>query len=372
MTYFITGATGFIGRRLLAALLAHDGATVYALVRRGSAGRLVQIADELGARDRVEVVFGDLTEPQLGVAPREIEALRGKVGHFFHLAAIYDLTAPAELNDRVNVAGTRNAVELAGALQAGCFEHVSSVAVAGNHVGTYTETMFDVGQPLEHPYHRTKFESERIVRAECTVPWRVYRPAVVIGDSRTGEMDKADGPYYFLPLIKRMSLLPGRWRVPWPRFGDTNVVPVDFVARAIDHIAHLPGHDGEAFHIVNPAPQRSLDVFNAFAVPAGAPRFAGVLPRWTFTAGLAAPGVRSRLLPWLGIPSEALDHAEFSCHFDATHATAVLAGSGIEVPALDSYGDVLWRYWATNLDPARGRRSLLPAARFRAIARSQS
>jgi thioester reductase-like protein len=357
MSYFITGATGFIGRRLLEQLVTHEG-TVHALVREESAGRLARIADALGATDRIRPVVGDLTAPRLGLSDPQVAELTGRIEHFFHLAAIYDLTADARTNTRVNVGGTRHAVALANEIGAGCFEHVSSVAVAGAHLGTFTEAMFDERQPLQHPYHVTKFESERLVRNQAAGAWRVYRPAVVIGDSRTGEMDKLDGPYYFLPLIKRLRGLPAHWRLPWPRLGATNVVPVDFVARAIDHIAHRPGLDHRAFHLVDPAPQRSLDVFNAFATAAGAPRLAGVLPRWTFDAGLTVPGVRRLLLPWLGIPADALDHIEFSSHFDAREATAALAGSGIDLTPLTEYAPELWRYWAEYLDPARGARAL--------------
>src|SRR5205085_1752495 len=106
-----------------------------------------------------------------------------------------------EANELANVGGTRETVAVANALKARCLHHVSSVAAAGNYVGTFTEAMFDEGQPLPHPYHRTKFESERIARQESRIPWRVYRPAIVVGDSRSGEMDKVDGPYYFFPLL---------------------------------------------------------------------------------------------------------------------------------------------------------------------------
>jgi len=362
MSYFITGATGFIGRRLLEQLVARDG-DIYALVREQSAGKLTEIADRLDAADRIHPVHGDLTAPRLGLSDAQVAELDGRIDHFFHLAAIYDLTADARTNTRVNVGGTRRAVALANALEAGCFEHVSSVAVAGAHPGTFTEAMFDEGQPLDHPYHLTKFESEQIVRAQVAGRWRVYRPAVVIGDTRTGEIDKVDGPYYFLPLIAELSRLPGGWRVPWPRMRHTNVVPVDFVAAAIDHIAHQPSLDCQAFHIVDPNPQRSLDVFNAFGAAAGAPRLVPTLPRWMFELGLAVPGVRRRLLPRLGIPAEAIDHAEFTAYFDATRATSALAGSGIAPPPLESYAPLLWRYWAEHLSPAADRRRALPAAR---------
>src|SRR3546814_11795219 len=145
--------------------------------------------------------------------------------------------------------------------------------------------MFEEGQPLPSPYHRTKYESEKLVRDEARVPWRVYRPAIVVGDSQTGTMDKVDGPYYFFPLIKRMrDHLPAWLPLVGADLGDTNVVPVDYVAKAMDHPAHLPGRDGEAFHLVNPEPQPVVDLINAFCAADGAPRFATPIDR-SVTAG---------------------------------------------------------------------------------------
>ena len=104
------------------------------------------------------------------------------------------------------------------------------------------------------------------------MPWRVYRPAIVVGDSRTGLIDKVDGPYYLFELIRRLSVLPGWMRLPGPDLGATNVVPVDYVVDAMDHLMHVDGLDGHAFHLVNPRPQPVHKVFNAFAAAAGAPR----------------------------------------------------------------------------------------------------
>ncbi len=135
--------------------------------------------------------------------------------------------------------------------------------------------MFDEGQRLPSPYHRTKFESEKIVREESEVPWRVYRPAIVVGHSETGAMDKIDGPYYFFPLLKRMrDSLPGWVPLVGVDLGDTNVVPVDYVAKAMDHIAHQPDLDGQAFHLVNPEPLSTVGLINSFAGAAKAPQFA--------------------------------------------------------------------------------------------------
>src|SRR4051812_13828857 len=237
MAYFVTGATGFIGRHLVQELLDHHDGEIFVLVRPGSRDRLAHLLRSWGNPTRVTPVEGDLTEPRLGVRRSWTSRHRGQIDHFFHVAALYDMTAPDELNEQLNVGGTRAALELADALDAGRFHQVSSIAAAGDYHGVFDETMFDVGQDLPSAYHRTKFESERIVREEATVPWRVYRPAVVVGHSETGAMDKVDGPYYFFPLFKLMrDTLPSWLPLMGIDLGDTNVVPVDYVAKAMDHL----------------------------------------------------------------------------------------------------------------------------------------
>src|SRR5690349_6551639 len=203
MPYFVTGATGFIGRHLVAELVDHREGTVFVLCREASLPRMESLIESWGS-DRVVPVVGDLSADLLGVAEEWVREHRSRIEHFFHLAAIYDMTADDATNEAMNVGGTRHALELAEALQVGCFHQVSSVAAAGEYHGRFDETMFDEGQELPSPYHRTKYESEKIVREEAKVPWRVYRPAIVVGDSQTGAMDKVDGPYYFFPLMKLM------------------------------------------------------------------------------------------------------------------------------------------------------------------------
>ncbi|HEX3977072.1 MAG TPA: SDR family oxidoreductase [Solirubrobacteraceae bacterium] len=365
MTYLVTGATGFIGRHLVARLLDRDD-DVYVLVRQGSLDKLAALHEKwpAGSEDRVHPVIGDLTQPRLGVSDEDLARLKDAgVGHFFHLAAIYDMTVDDDRNRIANVEGTRHAVELANALGAGTFHHASSIAVAGAYQGLFREDMFDEGQKLEHAYHRTKFESEKIARSQTQMPWRVYRPAVVVGNSKTGEMDKIDGPYYFFTAIKMLRhYLPGWFPLIGPELGDTNLVPVDFVADAMDHIAHRSGLDGQAFHLTNPRSQRSGEVLNAFAAAAHAPRLSmridtrllQALPKGTLGMLMhlpAAKGVRRAILADFGIPEEILGHIRLVPQFDTRDTERALKGSGIEVPPLQSYAAKLWDYWERNLDP---------------------
>ena len=360
-SYFVTGATGFVGRHLVERLLERDG-DVYVLVREGSRERLDALIERWGAGDRVKPVVGDLSEPLLGVSEEDRKALAG-VEHFFHLAAIYDMTADETQNALLNVGGTQNAVQLANELGAGVFHHISSVAVAGRYKGHFTEDMFDEGQELHTPYHRTKFEAEKLVRAKVQGAWRVYRPAVVIGNSKTGEMDKIDGPYYFFKVLQKLRNALPKWAplvsIEW---GWTNLVPVDYVAAAIDHIAHEEGYDGQAFHIVDPKGIRAGEAMNIFAEAGHAPhavmrvdkKMTDMLPKGVLHYAMQIPalkGVRKSVLGDLGIPDEILQDIAFTAKFDARDTQRALAGTGIELPPLDSYAAKLWDYWERNLDP---------------------
>ena len=319
MTYFVTGATGFIGRFLVERLLAREG-DCYVLVREESTEKLQTLITERWipaiptAAERIKPVIGDLTKPRLGLSKETVADLKDKVDHFFHLAAVYDMTAGEDRDRITNVEGTRHAVELANALEVGCFHHASSIAVAGTYKGLFREDMFDEGQKLDHPYHLTKFEAEKIARTQTSVPWRIYRPSIVVGNSQTGEMDKIDGPYYFFTAIKMARhYLPGWFPLIGPEFGYTNIVPVDYVAAAMDHIAHQPDLDGLCFQLCNPRSQRSGDVINAFAEAAHAPKLSmridskliQALPKGTFSMLMqlpAAKGVRRSILADFGIP----------------------------------------------------------------------
>jgi NAD(P)-dependent dehydrogenase (short-subunit alcohol dehydrogenase family) len=360
LNYFVTGATGFIGRHLVAELLKREG-TIYVLVREGSRGKLDALAQRLGAPEgRLVPVSGDLSKPGLGV-----EGFDEHIDHLFHLAAVYDVEADEEASERANVEGTRHVVEFSNAHDVGRFHHTSSIAVAGNYRGVFQEDMFDEGQRLPHHYHRTKYESERVVREDVEAKTLIFRPGMVVGHSETGEMDKIDGPYYFFKLIQRLrSTLPEWFPLAGPQGGQTNLVPVDFVARAMDHIAHLPDGElpGDTYHLVNPEPMTVGEALNEFAKAAHAPRMAmridqhmtNVIPKPVRAGVMALPTVkriREQLFRDFGIPPAAMANRDFFCKFDARDAQRALKGTGIAVPPLSTYAPRLWDYWERNLDP---------------------
>jgi short-subunit dehydrogenase len=381
MNYFVTGATGFIGRNLVKRLLQREG-TVYALVRAGSRGRLEELRTAWGPDGaRVVPIAGDLSMPGLGVSEEDLLTLRGEVDHFFHLAAIYDMTAGSEAQEIANVEGTRHAVELAGAIEAGCFHQVSSIAAAGLYKGEWREDMFEEAEKLDtHPYFRTKHESERVVREDCPRPWRVYRPGIVVGDSRTGEIDKVDGPYYFFKLLQQARrVLPSWLPAVGIEGGEINIVPVDFVTDAIDHIAHQPDLDGQTFSLTDPAAKSAGEVINLFARAADAPQAALRLDSDVTDPATSLVRTGLRFFPparravkaglgQLGIPASMLSYVNYPTRFDSSNTQAALKGSGISAPPLETYADRVWDYWERTLDPDLFKdRSLSAAVRGKVV-----
>ncbi|BBY79848.1 short chain dehydrogenase [Mycolicibacterium pulveris] len=342
---------------MVSRLLARDDETqVWVLVRRGSLARFERLAADWG--DRVKPLVGDLTAPALGLSDRTVGEL-GAVDHIVHCGAIYDITAPEAAQRAANVEGTRAVIELALRLDA-TLHHVSSIAVAGRHRGEFTEQDFDLGQDLPTPYHQTKFEAELLVRSAPGLRFRVYRPGVVVGDSRTGEMDKVDGPYYFFSVLAKLARLPSLTPVVLPDAGRNNIVPVDFVLDALVTLMHSDGRDGQTFHLTAAKTVGLRGIYRAVAKEAGLPPLRGSLPSATATPFLRATGrarvLRNMAVTQLGIPGEILDVVDLIPTFTANHTAEALRGTGIAPPEFASYAPRLWRYWAEHLDPDRARR----------------
>ncbi|PIE40950.1 MAG: short chain dehydrogenase [Gammaproteobacteria bacterium] len=363
MSYFVTGATGFIGRHLMQKLVKREG-TIYVLIREQSLGKLPKLKAELGvADDKVVAIIGDLGRPGLGISDADIATLKGNITHFFHLAAVYDLRADKNLQIAANIDGTRGAVAVAAAVNAGCFHHISSVAAAGMYNGVFREDMFEEAKKLHDPYMKTKHVAEGYVRAHSKVPYRIYRPSMVVGHSKTGEMDKVDGPYYFFPLIKRLrQILPSWVPVVGIDGGHFNIVPVDYVVDSLDFLAHKEGLDGSCFHLISQKHYSVGELVNIFARAGHAPQmtmrvdtrtfnFIPSFVRHTFTNLGAVKHITNTVLNDLGIPGGAMKFATYATRFDDREARTQLHGSGITCPDLEDYASELWDYWEHYMDP---------------------
>jgi NAD(P)-dependent dehydrogenase (short-subunit alcohol dehydrogenase family) len=363
MSYFVTGGTGFIGRFFIDKLRQREG-TIYVLTRAGSEHKFEALRARYGAAgDRLVPVTGDLTQPLLGLDEATLASLRGKVRHLCHFAAIYDIAASREAQAATNIEGTRNAVNLAAALDAGCFHHVSSIAAGGIYHGTFREDMFEEAEHLDHPYFSTKHDAEGIVRDECAVPWRVYRPAMVVGHSQTGEIDKIDGAYYFFKTIQKLRNALPKW-VPLVGIegGRFNVVPVDYVVDAMDCIVHQPDLDARCFHLTNPEHHSMGELVNIFAEAGHAPRFTmrldgrmfGFVPRFVRDTVAGLPPVKRivrTVLEDMGLPESVTMFMNYPTRYDNRETERALKGSGIQVPDLRHYAPVIWDYWERKLDP---------------------
>jgi NAD(P)-dependent dehydrogenase (short-subunit alcohol dehydrogenase family) len=364
MAYFVTGATGFIGKRLVKKLLDRNAGPVYFLILESEREKLAPLYRRWGVGpERAIPLVGDVTRRMLGIAEEGLTRLKGQVAHLFHLAAVYDLRASEEAQIAANVEGTRNVTGFAAAIEAGCFHHVSSIAAAGLYEGTFREDMFEEAENLDHPYFRTKHDSEGIVRREYPRPWRIYRPGIVVGQSDTGEMDKVDGPYYFFkPIQKLRNILPKWMPGIGLEGGRLNLVPVDFVVNAMDHLAHRPGLDGRCFHLTDPNPKRVGDILNIFARAGHAPDLAirinphmfAFIPQ-SLRQGLAmltpVRRIQQAIMRDLGLPPDVMQFVSYPTRFDSRDTQKLLDEAGIRVPPLEDYAWKLWDYWERHLDP---------------------
>ena len=345
----LTGFPGFIGRRLAKHLLDDDAdATVVALVEPRMLAAAQGAAAELDS-GRVEVVAGDITDRRLGLADGDYERLAGEVARVFHLAAIYDLAVPVELAQRVNVEGTGNVLEFC--LAARSLErlaYVSTAYVAGWRTGVVYEHELVMGQEFKNHYESTKFQAEVWVReAMDRVPTTIVRPAIVVGDSRTGETQKFDGPYYLLRAISQMQ---GAGQ-PIPQFGrleaNFNVVPVDYVVRAIAAAAAEPDGLHQTLHLVDPEPVTSRELFELLSerYAQRAPR--GRIPPSLVEASLRLPMVRAH---FGGTPRESIAYLNHPVRFDTRRALNVLAGHGLTPPRFQDYVGPMVEFFRAHED----------------------
>jgi nucleoside-diphosphate-sugar epimerase len=347
----ITGWPGFIGRRLVRHLRghvdpAHDRVVLFTRGAHGEAAREELAALELPG----DVLEGDVTQMHLGLSGPEYKSLLGEVTDIWHLAARYDVSAGANAIRTVNLEGTRHVLELArAARRLARLNHFSTAYVSGDRQGVILEEELEAGQGFHDAYERSKFAAERLVRrAMAEIPATVYRPTIVVGDSRTGEVDRFDGPYYLAIL-----LIAAPMRVPLPGNGlaPLNVVPVDFVVDAALSIAANPAGIGKTVHLADPSPLSTRKVYELAAARAGKslPRVA--LPHRVVEALLGLP-----ILERLTRPQR--NAIRLTNHFAVYHCRNqldLLAGTGIRCPPITTYLDRLIEFVRANLS-ARPRR----------------
>lgn len=364
MNYFITGATGFIGSQLLQRLAKRPGDIYLLTYDQLSEDRLTALLDEHRLpKNKFHCIKGSITEPNLGISAEDTKKLTGKITHFFHLAAIYDLTASEEDMMRANIDGTEYTLRFAERINAGCFHYFSSIAVAGQFRGWFREDMLNEATGLEHPYFATKHNAEKLLQETATIPWRAYRPGIVIGDSKTGHADRIDGPYYFFKVIQKIRRALPEWApLLGLEGGRLNLVPVDYVADAIDHISHKENLDNQCFHIVDPDPFRAGEVINIFAEAGHAPRMAMRLDMRVFRmvpshlwSQLGQIPVLKRFIDAISqemdVPKDAMSFFNYPTQFDCSNTLNALSDSQITCPRLPDYADKIWDYWERNLDP---------------------
>jgi thioester reductase-like protein len=341
---FFTGFPGFIGRRLVRDLLERaPKARVAALVEPRFASAARDAAAALDA-ERIEILEGDIADRRLGLDDSTYERLAAETTTAYHLAAIYNLAVPLEVAQRVNVDGTGNVLELCERCKKlDRLNYVSTAYVAGDRRGVVYEHELSLGQGFKNHYESTKFQAELWVRdAMDKVPTTIYRPAIVIGDSRTGETQKFDGPYYFLRTIARSV----RQGLPIPQFGRSealfNCVPVDFIVDAIVATADDPAALGATLHLVDPDPVTAAEVTRIFSM-----EYAGKAPAMRMPPKLIENALRIKPIRDLygGAPHESIRYLNHPVRFDTREADEILARNGLRCPRLEEYVTPIVRFF---------------------------
>jgi thioester reductase-like protein len=339
---FVTGYPGFIGKHLVRGLLDDArtrGDRVLLLVLPKFAA---QARKDLAARGAgCEVIEGDVVQMHLGLSGPEYKQLASEVTHIWHLASVYFLGEERRRILSVNVEGTRNVLELAqAARRLERLHHFSTAWVSGDRAGVILEEELEMGQRFHNAYEESKFRAELLVRrAMPEVPATIYRPGIVVGDSRTGEIDRFEGPYYFAFLLLASPLsvpLP----LAWDGMAPLNVVPVDFVVDAALSIARNPVAVGRTVHLVDPAPLSARRVYELIARKANKKLAPMSIPHRAVEALLRLP-----VLERLSRPHRAaLQYVNHLAIYNCRNMLELLEGTGIRCPPVTSYLDRLIEY----------------------------
>ncbi|MCB0876238.1 MAG: SDR family oxidoreductase [Solirubrobacterales bacterium] len=349
-SHLVTGFPGFIGRRLVAALLEREpDDSVIALVEPRMVPAAREAALAIDGGPRVEVLPGDIAAARLGLGEDRYERLSAEVEIVHHLAAIYDLAVPAPVAQRVNVEGTGNVLAFCrDAERLARLNYVSTAYVSGDRTGVVYEHELDLGQGFKNHYESTKFQAEVWVRSLADrIPTTIFRPAIVVGDSRTGETQKFDGPYYALRFIaatdaRRMRVANiGRGSTPF------NVVPVDFIVAAMVELGRTAEAVGQTVHLCDPEPLSSAEMFSLLIELYGARRASYRVPPRLVTAALRLRPVRDF---YGGTPPESIRYLNHPVRYDTRGASDLLAASGLRCPRFGEYAPAMVGFFGRHRD----------------------
>ena len=341
-TVFFTGFPGFLGSELLPRVLARSAERrAVCIVQEKFADLARKRVEELTERqcqlrDRIQLVTGDITEPDLGLGG-ERQRLAGETTEIFHLAAVYDLSVRRPVGMKVNVDGTRHVLDFAGQCpRLGRFQYVSTCFVSGRWAGIFGEDDLERGQSFNNCYEETKYLAEVEVqeRMRRGLPTTIYRPAIVVGDSCTGATQKYDGPYFVIRWMLRQLWIAVVPVVGDPRAVRVNLVPRDFV---VDAIAYLSGREeslGKVYQLADPEPLTVDELLEVVGRATERRLWRLPLPLAAARAAIDwVPGVY-RLMK---IPSSSVDYFAHPTHYTCRNTLRDLEGSGIAVPPFPSY-----------------------------------
>jgi thioester reductase-like protein len=349
-TYFITGFPGFIAGRLIRRLLEmQERSRFILLIHPGQQDRAVRQIEELlelylDRRESIQLVTGDITKEDLGIADHQRLEWKHSITHLFHLAAVYDLAVPYDIAYEVNVTGTRRVNEWARQLpQLQRYVYFSTAYVSGERQGVILETELAMNQSFKNHYESTKYEAEVLVQAEREfLPLTIIRPGIVMGDSRTGETAKFDGPYFIMQFLHRFRHL------PIPHIGRTratiNLVPVDYVVEATIYLAHSPSGVNKVYHLTDPDPKPIRHVYEKICGELLQKQPSWTIPISLVSAALSIPAFRR----WVMVEKETLDYFQCESQYDCRQALADLKDSGIACPSFDSYVGHAVRYFSEH------------------------
>src|SRR5689334_1749153 len=337
-TIFMTGFPGFIAGRFVKRLACEDTRFIL-LVQSALAARaradIANIRRESGAGDdKFSIIEGDITQLNLGMSDADTERVRSETDGLFHLAAIYDLAVERELAQRVNVQGTAHVNRFAKSIpNLKRYHYVSTCYVAGRRRGLIREDELQHDAGFRNHYEESKYMAELSMDVlKSDLPVTIHRPAVVVGDSRTGETAKYDGIYYLIHYLRK-----------WPaalslvNIGNSevrlNLVPIDFVIEAMVALAKDERAVGATVQIADPAVLTTEQLFDEIAETLAGRKSAITVPRNIVYPVLMAPGAPKIT----GLPHSAVPYFFLEQTYDTTQSQQLLAPHAIQCPAFPSY-----------------------------------